>query len=124
MIATRRIRIAFMCNDPRTGFFCGRALAADVSSLYCVGSAPWEADLVHDDWGRGCRLTVDDLRLKIRIHRVWFPFKAHRSWFGNWCWESFEFERSTGLRLMQTMRRHGVWQCEGGTSAICHWWGR
>jgi len=116
-----RIRVSFACNDER-GNFAGRAWAAHPESLYRVGRHPWDAELVHDDWGRGVALTVDHARLKLRIHRVWFPFKAHRTWHGNWCWDSFDFERATGKRLLAVMRRHGAWHCEAGPSAFYRWW--
>jgi hypothetical protein len=93
-------------------------------SLYRVGRHPWDAELVHDDWGRGVALTVDDTMMKLRIHRVWFPFKAHKTWHGNWCWDSFDFERSTGKRLLALMREHGGWHCEAGPSAFYNWWNR
>lgn len=115
----RRFRVSFACNDPDNGDFIGRAMAAQVESL---GLYPWDAELVHDDWSRGCRLTVDDKLMKLRIHGVWFPFKARRSWFGNWCWEAFEFERATGKRLLMLMRERGPWHCEAGASTFFRWW--
>lgn len=120
----RRLRIAFACNDHRNGDFLGRATAANVESLYRVGRHPWDAELAHDDWGRGCRLTVDDKLMKLRIHGIWFPFKARRSWFGNWCWEAFEFERGTGKRLLLLMRERGPWHCEAAASTFFRWWNR
>lgn len=116
-----RLRISFCCNDDR-GNFTGRATAADLESLYRVGRHPWDAELVHDDWGRGVALTVDGPRMKLRIHRVWFPFKAVRTWYGNWCWDSFEFERSTGKRLLGVMQSAGTWHCEAGPSRFYAWW--
>ena len=120
----RRLRIAFACNDHRNGDFLGRATAANVESLYRVGRHPWDAELAHDDWGRGCRLTVDDKLMKLRIHGIWFPFKARRSWLGNWCWEAFEFERGTGKRLLLLMRERGPWHCEAAASTFFRWWNR
>ena len=117
----RRFRVSFACNDPDNGDFIGRAMAAQVESL---GLHPWDAELVHDDWGRGCRLTVDYKLMKLRIHGVWFPFKARRSWFGNWCWEAFEFERATGKRLLMLMRERGPWHCEAGASTFFRWWNK
>lgn len=119
----RRLRIAFACNDEH-GNFAGRAYAAQPESLYRVGRHPWDAELVHDDWGRGVAFTVDDARMKLRIHRVWFPFKAQRTWHGNWCWDSFEFERGTGKRLLLLMRENGGWHCEAGPSVFYNWWNR
>lgn len=120
----RRLRVSFACNNPDNGDFVGRATAANAESLYRVGHHPWDAELVHDDWGRGCRLTVDDKLMKLRIHGVWFPFKARRSWFGNWCWEAFEFERGTGKRLLMLMRERGPWHCEAGASTFFRWWNK
>ncbi len=120
----RRLRISFACNDHRNGDFAGRATAANVQSLYCIGRHPWDAELAHDDWGRGCRLTVDDKMMKLRIHGVWFPFKARRSWYGSWCWEAFDFERGTAKRLLMLMRERGAWHCDAGPSKFYHWWNR
>lgn len=120
---TRRLRVHFACNDER-GNFAGRAWMAQPESLYRVGRHPWDAELTHDDWGRGVALTVDDKAMKLRIHRVWFPFKAHHTWHGNWCWDSFEFERGTGKRLLALMREHGCWHCEAGPSTFYRWWNR
>lgn len=120
----RRLRISFACNDHRNGDFAGRATAANVQSLYCIGRHPWDAELAHDDWGRGCRLTVDDKMMKLRIHGVWFPFKARRSWYGSWCWEAFDFERGTAKRLLMLMRERGAWHCEAGVSVFFRWWKR
>ncbi len=120
----RRIRVSFACNDERNGMFAGRAWMAQPESLYRVGRHPWDAELVHDDWGRGVALTVDHARMRLRIHRVWFGFKAHRPMFGNWCWDAFEFERGTGKRLLALMREQGSWHCEAGPSNFYRWWNR
>jgi hypothetical protein len=122
-IAPRRIRVHFACNDER-GNFAGRAWMAQPESMYRVGCHNWDAELVHDDWGRGVALTVDDKLMRLRIHRVWFPFKASRTWHGNWCWDSFEFERSTGKRLLELMRERGCWHCEAGPSVFYRWWNK
>ena len=119
----RRLRVHFACNDER-GDFSGRAWMAQPESLYRVGRHPWDAELTHDDWGRGVALTVDEKLMKLRIHRVWFPFKARRVWHGNMAWDSFEFERSTGKRLLALMREHGAWHCEAGPSSFYRWWNR
>lgn len=119
----RRLRVCLACNDEH-GIFAGRAWMAQPESLYRVGRHPWDAELVHDDWGRGVALTVDDKLMKLRIHRVWFQFKAHKTWHGNWCWDSFEFERSTGKRLLALMRDNGGWHCEAGPSKFYRWWNR
>ena len=119
----RRLRVHFACNDER-GDFSGRAWMAQPESLYRVGRHPWDAELTHDDWGRGVALTVHDKLMKLRIHRVWFPFKARRVWHGNMAWDSFEFERSTGKRLLALMREHGAWHCEAGPSSFYRWWNR
>lgn len=119
----RRLRVAFACNDER-GNFSGRAWMAEPQSLYRVGRHPWDAELTHDDWGRGVVLTVDDTAMKVRIHRVWFPFKAHKAWAGNWCWDAFDFERGTGKRLLALMRDTGGWHCEAGPSVFYRWWNR
>lgn len=118
----RRIRVSFACNDERNGMFTGRAWMAQPESLYRVGRHPWDAELVHDDWGRGVALTVDNARMRLRVHRVWFGFKAHRPMFGNWCWDAFEFERGTGKRLLSLMRDNGDWHCEAGSSTFYRWW--
>lgn len=120
----RRIRVSFACNDERNGMFAGRAWMAHPESLYRVGRHPWDAELVHDDWGHGVALTVDHARMRLRIHRVWFGFKAHRPMFGNWCWDAFEFERGTGKRLLALMRDQGAWHCEAGPSSFYRWWNR
>jgi hypothetical protein len=120
----RRLRVAFACNGERNGAFSGRAWMAATESLYRVGRHAWEAELTHDDWGRGVVLHVDDALMRLRIHRVWFPFKAHRTWHGNWCWDSFDFERATGKRLLALMRDRGGWHCEAGPSAFYSWWNR
>jgi len=120
----RRMRVAFACNDGRNGAFTGRAWMAEPQSLYRVGRHPWDCELTHDDWGRGVALTVDSVAMKLRIHRVWFPFKAHRTWHGNWCWDSFDFERSTGKRLLALMRDSGMWHCEAGPSVVYRWWNK
>ncbi len=121
--APTRLRVSFACNDDR-GQFSGRAWMAHPESLYCVGRHPWDAELVHDDWGRGVALTVDDKMMKLRIHRVWFPFKASREWYGNMAWTSFDFERGTGKRLLAAMRFNGGWHCEAGPGAFYSWWNR
>lgn len=118
-----RLLISFQCNDER-GNFTGRATAAHPESLYRVGHHPWDAELVHDDWVRGVALTVDEPRMKLRIHRVWFPFKSIRTWHGKWCWDSFEFERSTGKRLLGVMQSAGAWHCEAGPAPFYHWWNK
>lgn len=119
-----RLRISFACNDERNGMFAGRAWMAEVESLYRVGRHPWDAELVHDDWGRGVALTVDEQRMRIRIHRTWFAFKRRLPMFGNWCWDGFEFERATGKRVLAAMRLNGDWHCEAGPSPFYGWWNR
>jgi hypothetical protein len=118
------MRVGFACNDPDNGNFTGRAWMANVESLYRVGRHRWDAELGHDNWGHGCALTVDHTLMRLRIHRVWFPFKSHKSWFGNWCWDAFEFERSTTKRLLELMRERGNWRCEAGPSVFYRWWNR
>ena len=118
---TRRIRLHFACNN-NSGAFAGRAWMAQIESLYPVGRHSWEAELTHDRWGYGVPLTVHDTALKLRLHRVWFPIKARRVWHGNMAWDSFDFERGTGKRLLALMREHGQWQCEAGPSTFCRWW--
>ena len=119
-----RLRVSFACNDPDNGNFTGRAWMAHPESLYRVGRHPWDAELTHDNWDHGVELTVDDTMMKLRIHRVWFPFKARRAWHGNWCWDSFDFERATGKRLLLLMRERGDWHCECGPSSFFNWWNR
>lgn len=119
----RRLRVHFACNDER-GDFSGRAWMAQPETLYRVGRHAWDAELTHDDWGRGVALTVDDKTMKLRIYRVWFPFKSRRVWHGNMAWDSFEFERGTGKRLLALMREQGEWHCEAGPSSFYRWWNR
>lgn len=38
--------------------------------------------------------------------------------------EDFEFERSTGKRLLALMREQGAWHCEAGPSTFYRWWNR
>ena len=120
----RRIRVSFACNHPENGMFSGRAWMAHPESLYRVGRHPWYAELTHDDWGRGVTIKLDEPRMRLRLHRVWFGYKKHLPMFGNWCWDACEFERSTGKRLLALMPEHGEWHREAGRSSFYRWWNR
>ncbi len=120
----RRLRISFCVNDHRNGMFRGCAVGAEVESLYRVGKHPWDAELDHDDWSRGRAFTIDQQGMRIRIYRVWFPFKRYIPHFGNWCWDAFEFERATGARLLGLMRSTGEWRCTCGSSRVYSWWNK
>ena len=117
----RRLRVSFACNDPENP---GRVWAAQPESLYRVGKHPWDAELTHDDWGRGVAFTVDAPRMRLRLHRQWFAYKRCIPYFGNMMWDAFEFERGTGARLLDAMRRDGGWHCEAGPSSFYRWWNR
>ena len=110
----RRIRIDFACNDPDNGAFIGRAVRASWGPSDC------QCELAADDWFRGFAFTVLDDH-SIRLHRRKFPFVRRHVWVGNWCWDSFLFERSVGVKLIQTMRSSGLWHCEGGPTRLFDW---
>lgn len=66
--------------------------------------------------------TVDHDRRVVRIHRKTFPFIAWKEWVGNWCWNSYRFERKVARDLLRTLRRNGGWTADSGPVRITTWW--
>lgn len=96
-----RVRIDFACNDPDNGVFAGKVAMA-AYHLDAHTSIEFESPGL-----REFKFTLPDRRHAIRLHRREFPFVARTAWYGNWCWDSFTFDRPVAKALLGTLRSNG-----------------
>lgn len=114
--AERRLLVDVACNNPDNGCFDGRARGIKISGRH------WTLELDHDHWGHGCAFTVDEAGLRIRLHRVWYPYCGRSCWTGNWCWDTFALKRPQALRLVAALRRDGHWHCSAAPAHLDDWY--
>jgi hypothetical protein len=96
-----RVRFDFACNNPDNGDFAGKVAMA-CYHLDRHTSIEFESPGL-----REFKFSIMTDRHVIRLHRREFPYVTSRSWFGNWCWDSFIVDRPVAKALLGTLRAHG-----------------
>ena len=95
-----RARIDFACNDPDNGNFAGKVERA----CYYIDK---HTQVEFETPGlREFKFTILADPHRVRIHRREFPYVREKVWFGNWCWNSFVFDRPVAKALLETLRAH------------------
>lgn len=101
----KRVRIDFACNDPDNGDFIG---LVEHAAYHLDGYTEIELE---SPGLSPLKFTILDEPHAIRLHRSIFPFVFRKVWYGNWCWDSFTFDRPVAKRLLWKLRAKG-WRAD------------
>lgn len=118
------LTVMLACNDPNSGAFAGRVIAAAFddgarqtvlkldSPDYPMG--PGLALRFLDGPGRFNRGEATD---RIRLAGREFPILGRTAWVGNWCWDAVKVRDIWIPHLIEHLREH-KWQADEGDEAL------
>ena len=102
----------FCCNHPDDGQFTGRCSAVQVAGMEFVNSQSPKDPAI--------KILVGTLR----FCRLVLPFRNHKTWVGNWCWDAVQMSPIHLARLLNSATFRSIFTCEGGPVDLADAWER
>lgn len=104
--------VMFCCNSPDDGQFTGRCSGVQVADMEFVNSESAKDPAI--------KILVGT----VRFCRLVLPFRNHKIWAGNWCWDVVQMKATDVARLLNSKTFRSIFTCEGGPVDLADAWER
>lgn len=110
------IHVHLCCNDPDNGEFYGELTDVEFTDdceFLSVHGDPMDGEAMRFDFEAGAFF----------VHAERYEMKSHRSWTGNWCWDSVMTTAEDAARLANQLKAFKHWSCEVAREDLYERWG-